>query len=53
MFLFLYSHQKRSTANFLALHRNTVIYRLDKCEQLTGRSLRVPTTACASVQLFL
>ncbi|MFB9328470.1 PucR family transcriptional regulator [Paenibacillus aurantiacus] len=27
------------TAKQLFVHRNTVIYRLDKCEQLTGRSL--------------
>ncbi|MBB3110273.1 purine catabolism regulator [Paenibacillus phyllosphaerae] len=28
------------TAKQLFVHRNTVIYRLEKCEQLTGRSLR-------------
>lgn len=28
------------TAKHLYLHRNTVIYRLDKCERLTGRKLR-------------
>ncbi|MFC4101178.1 PucR family transcriptional regulator [Paenibacillus xanthanilyticus] len=31
------------TAKQLFVHRNTVIYRLDKCEQLTGRSLRSVT----------
>lgn len=31
------------TAKQLFIHRNTVIYRLDKCEQLTGRSLRSVT----------
>ncbi|WP_181410181.1 MULTISPECIES: PucR family transcriptional regulator [unclassified Paenibacillus] len=35
--------QIAETAKQLFVHRNTVIYRLDKCEQLTGRSLRTPS----------
>ncbi|WP_171056367.1 PucR family transcriptional regulator [Paenibacillus sinopodophylli] len=30
------------TAKALFVHRNTVIYRLDKCEKLTGRKLKDP-----------
>ncbi|ULL18471.1 PucR family transcriptional regulator [Paenibacillus sp. H1-7] len=31
------------TAKQLFVHRNTVIYRLEKCEKLTGRKLKDPT----------
>ncbi|MBD2848523.1 PucR family transcriptional regulator [Paenibacillus sp. IB182496] len=34
--------QLAETAKRLFVHRNTVIYRLDKCERLTGRPLRDP-----------
>ncbi|QJD85919.1 PucR family transcriptional regulator [Cohnella herbarum] len=35
--------QIAETAKQLYIHRNTVIYRLDKCEQLTNRHLRDPS----------
>lgn len=41
------------TAKQLYLHRNTVIYRLDKCEQLTGRSLRAPANSLRFRAAFL
>lgn len=41
------------TAKQLYLHRNTVIYRLDKCEQLTGRSLRLPANSLRFRAAFL
>ncbi|SFS69272.1 PucR family transcriptional regulator [Paenibacillus sp. 453mf] len=41
------------TAKQLYLHRNTVIYRLDKCEQLTGRSLRLPASSLRFRAAFL
>jgi purine catabolism regulator len=34
--------QLAETARVLFVHRNTVIYRLEKCEKLTGRDLRNP-----------
>ncbi|MBD2871320.1 PucR family transcriptional regulator [Paenibacillus arenilitoris] len=34
--------QLAETAKLLFVHRNTVTYRLDKCERLTGRDLRDP-----------
>jgi purine catabolism regulator len=35
--------QIAETAKRLFLHRNTVIYRLDKCEKLTRRNLKDPS----------
>lgn len=41
---FLESHcQIAETAKKMYLHRNTIIYRLQKCEDLTRRSLKDPT----------
>jgi purine catabolism regulator len=34
--------QLSETAKRLYVHRNTVIYRLEKCEELIGRSLKEP-----------
>lgn len=36
-----------TTAQRLAIHRNTVIYRLDKISRLTARDAREPATAIA------
>jgi carbohydrate diacid regulator len=36
-----------TTAQRLAIHRNTVIYRLDKISQLTTRDVREPSVATA------
>lgn len=36
-----------TTAQRLAIHRNTVIYRLDKISRLTARDVREPETAIA------
>ena len=36
-----------TTAQRLAIHRNTVIYRLDKITRLTGRDVRDPVVATA------
>jgi carbohydrate diacid regulator len=36
-----------TTAQRLAIHRNTVIYRLDKISRLTARDVRVPRVAIA------
>ncbi|MCM3784584.1 PucR family transcriptional regulator ligand-binding domain-containing protein [Neobacillus mesonae] len=41
------------TAKKLYLHRNTVIYRLEKCEQLTGRPLRLPANSLRFRAAFL
>ncbi|WP_308289723.1 helix-turn-helix domain-containing protein [Streptomyces muensis] len=35
------------TAERLAVHRNTLLYRLAKIEELSGRGLREPRTAMA------
>ncbi|WP_050181015.1 PucR family transcriptional regulator [Domibacillus robiginosus] len=41
--VYLESHcQLSETAKRLFIHRNTVIYRLEKCEELLGRSLKDP-----------
>ncbi len=41
--VYLESHcQLSETAKRLFVHRNTVIYRLEKCEELLGRSLKDP-----------
>ncbi|MGO4548368.1 PucR family transcriptional regulator [Paenibacillus sp. 2TAB23] len=51
--------QLAETAKQLFVHRNTVTYRLDKCERLTGRDLRDPVeslrfrTAFSMESLFL
>jgi len=37
-----------TTAQRLAIHRNTVIYRLDKISQLTARDVREPQVAIAA-----
>lgn len=43
--VYLETHcQISETAKRLFVHRNTVIYRLDKCEELLGRSLKDPDT---------
>ncbi|ASS90883.1 MULTISPECIES: PucR family transcriptional regulator [Aeribacillus] len=43
LFLFLENHcQISETAKKLFVHRNTVIYRLEKCEELIGKSLKDP-----------
>lgn len=45
LFLFLENHcQISETAKKLYVHRNTVIYRLEKCEELIGKSLKDPDT---------
>ncbi|EIJ80432.1 transcriptional regulator of the purine degradation operon [Bacillus methanolicus PB1] len=45
LFVFLESHcQISETAKKLFVHRNTVIYRLEKCEELIGKSLKDPDT---------
>ena len=36
-----------TTAQRLAIHRNTVIYRLDKISRLTAREIREPAVAIA------
>jgi carbohydrate diacid regulator len=36
-----------TTAQRLAIHRNTVIYRLDKISRLTARDVREPEVAIA------
>jgi carbohydrate diacid regulator len=36
-----------TTAQRLAIHRNTVIYRLDKISRLTARDVREPEVALA------
>jgi carbohydrate diacid regulator len=36
-----------TTAQRLAIHRNTVIYRLDKVSRLTARDARAPAVAIA------
>lgn len=41
------------TAKQLYLHRNTVIYRLEKCEQLTGRPLRISANSLRFRAAFL
>jgi purine catabolism regulator len=44
LMIFYENHcQIAETAKQLFVHRNTVIYRLDKCQQLTGRNLRSPS----------
>ncbi|MFE7084026.1 PucR family transcriptional regulator [Priestia megaterium] len=41
--VYLETHcQLSETANRLYVHRNTVIYRLEKCEKIIGRSLKEP-----------
>ncbi|WP_100332605.1 PucR family transcriptional regulator [Bacillus xiapuensis] len=41
--VYLETHcQLSETANRLFVHRNTVIYRLEKCEDILGRSLKEP-----------
>ncbi|HWO96573.1 MAG TPA: PucR family transcriptional regulator ligand-binding domain-containing protein [Bacillus sp. (in: firmicutes)] len=41
--VYLETHcQLSETANRLYVHRNTVIYRLEKCEEIIGRSLKEP-----------
>ncbi|WP_053373048.1 PucR family transcriptional regulator [Paenibacillus sp. FJAT-27812] len=51
--------QLAETAKLLFVHRNTVTYRLEKCERLTGRDLRDPVeslrfrTAFSMESLFL
>jgi purine catabolism regulator len=43
--VFLETHcQISETAKRLYVHRNTVIYRLEKCEELLGKSLKDPDT---------
>ncbi|MBP3038564.1 PucR family transcriptional regulator [Bacillaceae bacterium Marseille-Q3522] len=45
LFVFLESHcQISETAKRLYVHRNTVVYRLEKCEELLGRNLDDPET---------
>jgi purine catabolism regulator len=45
LFIFLENHgQIAETAKRLYVHRNTVIYRLEKCEELIGKSLKDPET---------
>lgn len=45
LFIYLENHcQISETAKRLYVHRNTVIYRLEKCEELLGRSLKDPDT---------
>ncbi len=45
LFVFLETHcQISETAKRLYVHRNTVVYRLEKCEELLGRSLNDPET---------
>ena len=41
--VYLETHcQLAETAKRLYIHRNTVIYRLEKCEEIIGRSLKDP-----------
>ncbi len=49
--VYLESHcQLSETAKRLFIHRNTVIYRLEKCEELLGRSLKDPEeTLCLRI----
>jgi purine catabolism regulator len=49
--VYLESHcQLSETAKRLFVHRNTVIYRLEKCEELLGRSLKDPEqTLCLRI----
>jgi PucR family transcriptional regulator, purine catabolism regulatory protein len=43
--VFLETHcQISETAKRLFIHRNTVVYRIDKCEELLGKSLKDPET---------
>ncbi|MBY0095759.1 PucR family transcriptional regulator [Mesobacillus maritimus] len=43
LFVYLETHcQISETAKRLFIHRNTVVYRIDKCEELLGRSLKDP-----------
>ena len=43
--VYLETHcQISETAKRLYVHRNTVIYRLEKCEELLGKSLKDPET---------
>ncbi|MBM7571120.1 PucR family transcriptional regulator [Aquibacillus albus] len=45
LFVYLESHcQISETAKRLYVHRNTVVYRLEKCEELLGRKLHDPET---------
>ncbi|MGG3006786.1 PucR family transcriptional regulator [Geobacillus stearothermophilus] len=45
LFVFLENHcQISETAKKLYVHRNTVIYRLENCEKLIGKSLKDPDT---------
>lgn len=45
LFVFLESHCRISeTAKKLYVHRNTVIYRLENCKELIGKSLKDPDT---------
>ncbi|UOQ49918.1 PucR family transcriptional regulator [Gracilibacillus caseinilyticus] len=46
IFVYLEAHcQISETAKRLFVHRNTVVYRLEKCEELLGRSLSDPDTS--------
>lgn len=43
--VYLETHcQISETAKRLFVHRNTVVYRLEKCEELLGKSLKDPET---------
>ncbi|MDL4841018.1 PucR family transcriptional regulator [Aquibacillus rhizosphaerae] len=46
LFVYLETHcQISETAKRLFVHRNTVVYRLEKCEELLGRSITDPETS--------
>ncbi|WP_026695749.1 PucR family transcriptional regulator [Peribacillus kribbensis] len=45
LFVYVETHcQISETAKKLFVHRNTVVYRIEKCEEILGRSLRDPET---------
>lgn len=46
LFIYLESHcQISETAKRLFVHRNTVVYRIEKCEEILGKNLKDPETS--------